>query len=300
MTEVIEGTAVEVVPMERAVVVAQPGQALVAEVADPSAMVDVAARLATVLKSIVDKQKLYADIKGKRYPTVEAWMTIARLDNVVAREPVPPIRHEDGSYEAFAELLRLSDGMVIGSSSALCGTKDDAPWGGRAEPARRSMAQTRATSRAFRQQYSWIMALAGYEPTPAEEMPRDEERSTEAPVPRPAEQRPELTRPVDGLEGTVALGVVPVDLQYRTETNPGPTFGFKLMVGSKGKQAIAIGPLATAINLAGLAEGDTVQVWGTVEKVPWEKGGREMPPYDRIILERVATADWIIPADSDA
>lgn len=288
--EVIEGTAVEI-PQERAVVVAQPGQALVAEVADPSAMVDVAARLATVLKSIVDKQKLYADIKGKRYPTVEAWMTIARLDNVVAREPVPPIRHEDGSYEAFAELLRLSDGMVIGSSSALCGTKDDAPWGGRSEPARRSMAQTRATSRAFRQQYSWIMALAGYEPTPAEEMPRDE---SDGPATAP---RPELARPVDALEGQVLIGAAPVDLQYRTETNPGPTFGFKLKIGTKGKQVIAIGPLATALSLAGLAEGETVQVWGNVEKVPWEKDGKDMPPYDRIVLERVATADWIIPAD---
>ena len=33
------------------------------------------------------------------------------------------------------------------------------------------MAITRATGKAFRLNYSWIMALAGYEPTPAEEMP---------------------------------------------------------------------------------------------------------------------------------
>ena len=33
------------------------------------------------------------------------------------------------------------------------------------------MAQTRATGKACRLAFSWIMALAGYEPTPAEEMP---------------------------------------------------------------------------------------------------------------------------------
>ena len=33
-----------------------------------------------------------------------------------------------------------------------------------------SMAQTRAVSKAFRLALSWVMTLAGYEPTPAEEM----------------------------------------------------------------------------------------------------------------------------------
>jgi hypothetical protein len=32
------------------------------------------------------------------------------------------------------------------------------------------MAQTRATGKACRLAFSWIMSLAGYEPTPAEEM----------------------------------------------------------------------------------------------------------------------------------
>jgi hypothetical protein len=122
MTEIVEGTAVEIEPERAVVVVQQPGQSLVAEQSDPSGMVAVASRLASALKDIVERQKLYAVIQGKKYPQVEAWMTIARLDNVVAREARPPVRHDDGSYEAFAELLRLSDGMVIGSSSALCGT----------------------------------------------------------------------------------------------------------------------------------------------------------------------------------
>jgi hypothetical protein len=153
-------------------VVEQPRGLAVAE--GPEGMIALASRMATALRDIVEQQKLYAIIQGKKYPQVEAWTTIARMDNVVAREAEHPIRHDDGSYEAFVELVRLSDGMVIGRASALCGTPDDKPWNSRSEPARRSMAVTRATSRACRQHYSWIMALAGYEPTPADEMPREE------------------------------------------------------------------------------------------------------------------------------
>lgn len=138
----------------------------------PVRMVEMASELATVLKSIVDRQKLYAMISGRKYPTVEAWMTIGRMDNTVAQEEAVT-RQEDGSYIAVAILVRLSDGSIVGRASALCGAPDDHPWDKRPEFNRRSMAVTRAISRAFRAQYSWIMSLAGYEPTPAEEMPRD-------------------------------------------------------------------------------------------------------------------------------
>ena len=58
-----------------------------------------------------------------------------------------------------------------------CGSDDELDrygkpvWSTRPRYARRSMAQTRATGKACRLAFSWIMALAGYEPTPAEEMP---------------------------------------------------------------------------------------------------------------------------------
>lgn len=77
---------------------------------------------------------------------------------------------EDGSYEAIVELIRTGDGAVIGRASAICGTPDEPTWATRPAYARRSMAITRATGKAYRLGFSWIMALAGYEPTPAEEM----------------------------------------------------------------------------------------------------------------------------------
>ncbi len=168
---------------ERALVPVPPQVMGLARTREPEEIVALATRMATALKDIVDRQKLFAVISGKRFPTVEAWMTVARFDNVVARE-VSVARQPDGSYEAWVELVRLSDDTVIGRASAICGMEDDRPWCNRAEYARRSMAVTRATSRAFRQQYSWIMALAGYEVTPAEEMREgdDEQRGRRAQI----------------------------------------------------------------------------------------------------------------------
>ena len=288
--EVIEGEAREValVPVEQHV-------ERLDETATPENMVGLAARMASALADVVEKKKLYATIQGKKYPQVEAWQTIGRMDNVAAREiPGGIHRLEDGGWEAEVELIRLTDGMRVGYGSALCGTAGDNPWAGRPIHVQRSMAVTRATSRAFRQRYSWIMALAGYEPTPADEMPQEPERST---VPQHAGPRAELERRAEGMRGTVMVGAPPVDLQYRTEVEPGPVFGFKLKIGTKGKQCIAIGPLAGALAAAGLHVDELVEVWGKVDKVPWEKDGKPMPPYDRIVLERVATADWTLPSD---
>jgi hypothetical protein len=294
--EVIEG---EIVEEPRALTIVEPREML-AETITPEGTVSLATRMATALKDIVEKQRLYAVIQGKKYPQVEAWMTIARMDNVVAREVLDGIlRHEDGSYEATVELIRLSDGMVIGRGSALCGTKGDAPWEKRPEPARRSMAVTRATSRAFRQQYSWIMALAGYEPTPADEMPHDAEQrpvgAHQTPPPRP-----EMERLAENLVGTVEAGKPPVDMQLRIGSDDQPAWGFKLKAGTKGYQALAVGELADALSVLPDLTGQTVRVWGKVEMVPWQKGGKDMPPFARIAMTRIQTDDYTLPAQAEA
>lgn len=301
-TDVIETEA----PEARAVVVvAQPGQVVVSDTADPAAMVAVASRLATVLKDIVDRQRLYADIRGKKYPTVEAWQTIARLDNVVAREPEsrPAIRHEDGSWEAYAELVRLSDGMVIGSASALCGSPDDEPWGGtparngkpaqppRGEHARRSMAQTRAVSRAFRQQYSWIMALAGYEPTPAEEMPRED-----AP-------RQDLERNGDGsIIGTAeATEKQTSDYVVRTTEDGQSVLGFRLRSGTSAILVECRGPLAVQLDAhREQVIGARVTAWGTVADRSFPKG-RGTVTYQVLAADRIRVPDvGDLPVADDA
>jgi len=317
VTDVIEGEVRDLEPV-RSLVVAQPGQAIVSRPQDgPEQMIATASRLASALKDIVEKKRLYSIISGKKFPQVEAWMTIGRLDNVVAREAERPIRNDDGSYEGFVELVRLSDGMVIGRASALCGTPDDVPWGGgkggpRSEPARRAMAVTRATSRAFRQQYSWIMALAGYEPTPAEEMPRDDQRPPgqyDTPPDRPKLER---TTHESGLVGIAELGKAkgkdgdgnpkapPSDTQYelRQEATHGHVIGFRLTQGRKGYKVLAFDPLASALSLVNII-GERVTCWGTMHDESFVNDDDRTITYQVMHLERIQTPDGILPAPDD-
>lgn len=121
-------------------------------------------------------------------------------------------------------------------------------------------------------------------------------------MPHDAPERPETPAAAssgaerhDGLVGTVARGRPPVDMELR-QTPDGVAWGFKVTEGRRGYQALATGALAEALATAGLAEGQRVHVWGAVVMVPWQKDGKDMPPYARIELERVATDEWTLPA----
>lgn len=136
------------------------------QASNPAALVSGAAEMAHELATVIDKQKLFTVIQGKKFVGVEGWTTLAVMLGCVAREV--STTEQDGIYIAIVELVRMSDGVCISRASAECG--EEKPWNTRAKYARRSMAQTRATGKACRLAFSWIMSLAGYEVTPAEEM----------------------------------------------------------------------------------------------------------------------------------
>lgn len=141
----------------------------------PTGVIARATLIATELAALVNARKLYVPISGKKYVRVEGWSTLGAMLGVTPRE-VSTTMHEDGTFEAMVEIVR-SDGQVVGRGSAICGM-DEPTWSKRPAYARRSMAITRATGKAFRLAYSWIMTLAGYEATPAEEVVDAESRST--------------------------------------------------------------------------------------------------------------------------
>ncbi len=156
--------------------------------------------MAQALADVVDHQELAVAIQGRRYVRVEGWTTLAVMLGVVAREV--DTREEGGVYTATVELVRMSDGAVISRASAECG--DEAPWNKRARYARRSMAQTRATGKACRLAFSWIMALAGYEPTPAEEIEPLTGIGSGPPTPLPTPPLPPGATAESGPTGTPA------------------------------------------------------------------------------------------------
>jgi len=131
-----------------------------------AALVSSASEMAKELAAVINKQQLFTVIQNKKYVGVEGWTTLATMLGVTPREV--STTEQNGIYVSIVELVKIDNGVVIGRASAECG--DEKPWNTRPRYARRSMALTRATSKACRLAFSWIMSLADYEVTPAEEM----------------------------------------------------------------------------------------------------------------------------------
>ena len=163
------------------------------EATSPNDVVIRATGMAKTLADIITSRRLYTTINGKKYVQVEGWSTLGAMMGVLPRE-VEVYERENGDFEATVELIRTSDCAVVGRASSIVSC-DEKLWKGRERYARRSMAVTRATGKAYRLGFSWIMSLAGYEPTPAEEMPVEEVR----PVKRATLPQPEQSDPVTDL-----------------------------------------------------------------------------------------------------
>lgn len=133
----------------------------------PQAIIEAATAIATPLAELIHSRGLAKRISGRDYVVCEGWTTLAVMLGVTPHEV--GVVEQDGVYTATVELRTMSDGKSIARASAECGA-DDEVWGKRARYARRSMALTRATGKACRMAFSWIMILAGYAATPAEEM----------------------------------------------------------------------------------------------------------------------------------
>ena len=138
------------------------------EFQDPKVMIARVSVYASQLAKIIKRRGLYVIIQKKAYVFCEGWTTLGALLGVVPVEEYCRRVGDNEGYEAKVNLIRTSDGSVIGSASAET-LFTEAKWAGRENHALRSMAITRATSKAFRLSFSWIMKLAGYEALPAEE-----------------------------------------------------------------------------------------------------------------------------------
>lgn len=135
----------------------------------PEELIERATSIAKALSDVIERQKLYTDIKGRKFVRVEGWTTLGAMLNIFPS--VQWTRRIEGhgiTWEARV-IIQTLDGKEISSAEAMCGSNEQT-WAGRGEYAIRSMAQTRAVSKALRLPLAWIMTLAGYEATPAEEM----------------------------------------------------------------------------------------------------------------------------------
>jgi hypothetical protein len=137
---------------------------------DPVDVLERATRVAQALKGVIDKQGLVSKIQGREHVRVEGWTTLGSMLGVV---PVVEWtrKTDDGDGWEARVVAQTLDGRTIGAAEAMCTKKEGKPWNSRPDYALRSMAQTRATSKALRGPLGFVVTLAGYEATPAEEMP---------------------------------------------------------------------------------------------------------------------------------
>lgn len=159
---------------------------------DPVAVVERASTIATALAEVIKKRNLYKRIGQSDHVFVEGWTLLGSMLGVFAEvEWSRPLYPETvPGWEARA-VARTLAGRVVGAAESMC-SRSEGKWAKSDDYAIRSMAQTRAVSKALRLPLGFIMELAGYSATPAEEIPTEQSgagRKTKPesdPVPAPA------------------------------------------------------------------------------------------------------------------
>lgn len=136
----------------------------------PSMIIEEATDIANQLADIIKTKKLYKPIGAKSHVFVEGWTTLGALLGVFPypESSVRLDREDEIAYEASV-VVRTLAGIEVSKGEAICSSKES-NWKNADEYAIKSMATTRATSKALRIPLGWIMVLAGYSATPAEEM----------------------------------------------------------------------------------------------------------------------------------
>ena len=155
--------------------------------ATPAQKVAQATEWADALMGVVNAKKLYLDVSGKRYLMVEAWELIGAFAGLRAEtESVEPVKEDDRvvGYKAKVNLVETESGENRGGGAiAFCGMDEFVVKGQSSTGAKHnsamSMAQTRATSKAFRLNFSYVASIGGYSATPAEEMVNLKEETEE-------------------------------------------------------------------------------------------------------------------------
>lgn len=167
----------------------------------PEVVLAEARNAAKALKSVLDAKPNKVIMNGEQYLEAEDWATVARFYGVCSKVASSQYIEYAGAhgFEARAVVIDVRSGMEISAAEAMC-LNDEDKWstrtkyewktvqgqrirekvGEEAVPLfqLKSMAQTRACAKALRNVLAWVVVLAGYKPTPAEEMTGNEGGST--------------------------------------------------------------------------------------------------------------------------
>jgi hypothetical protein len=136
----------------------------------PDVVLDEAKRAAKALKDVVSQKPKPVMMNGEQYLEFEDWQTVGKFYGVTAKVITTSFIDYGTAqgFEAKAVAIR-PDGMEVSAAEAMC-LNDEPNWKSKPLFQLRSMAQTRACAKALRNCLAWVVVLAGYRPTPAEEI----------------------------------------------------------------------------------------------------------------------------------
>jgi hypothetical protein len=202
---------------------------------DPAVVLAEARKAALALKDVIESKKDKVVLNGKTYLTYEDWQTVGRFYGISAK--VVSSTHvqygEVSGFEARAVAILSSNGVEVSAAEAMC-LNDEDKWGMRSKyewvngkktkvgeiPTPlyqlKSMAQTRACAKALRNVLAFVPVLAGYQPTPAEEMLErgSSEAAAEVGEKRLAEVKSRVARQETAKKPTFRVGLDPAKVIF--------------------------------------------------------------------------------------
>lgn len=150
---------------------------------EPNLVLEEAHRAAKALNDVITKKKKPVIMNGEQYLEFEDWQTVGKFYGVTVKVVSSgPITL--GTVTGFeARAVAIWKGEEVSAAEAMC-LNDEKNWANKPLFMLRSMAQTRAAAKALRNVLAWVVVLAGYRPTPAEEI-QELDNGKNKPQPKP-------------------------------------------------------------------------------------------------------------------
>jgi hypothetical protein len=136
----------------------------------PKQITNFGTRAAQQLVDIVKQNSWAVKIQNNDYLRFEAWQTVGRFFGyTVKTQETKFVEYGEVSGFESKSIVLDAEGKEIGGAEAVC-LNDEKNWKDKPLYSLKSMAQTRSAAKALRQILAWVVVLAGYKPTPVEEI----------------------------------------------------------------------------------------------------------------------------------
>jgi len=138
---------------------------------EPSVILGEAKRASDALIEIISKKKKPVIFNGEQYLEFEDWQMVGKFYGLTAKVIETKYVNFDGvkGFESKAVVIHTQTGEEVSGAEAIC-LNDEPNWARKPLYQLKSMSQTRACAKSLRNVLAWVVVMAGYRATPAEEL----------------------------------------------------------------------------------------------------------------------------------